>query len=109
MPDDDRVYVFDSGTQYADWCENCAGCSKALPPDPPWPDVWPCEIEQAISGAAVGDGKVPLPIADRMGATANKGRYGWGCPEREPAWANVPRPADVADLYRDTGGEGGGP
>jgi hypothetical protein len=90
---DDRVYVFSNGCQYVDWQEaNCCSCRKASAPDMTV-DEMPCKIELALSRASIGDGKVPLPIADRMGATANKGRYNWPCAEHDPPFVNVAPPA----------------
>ncbi len=80
---DESVYVFSNGSQYMDWQENnCCGCRKQAGPDVSL-DEMPCEIERALSRAAVDDGRIPLLIADRCGATANKIRYSWRCPERE--------------------------
>lgn len=99
MPDDDRVYVFSCGSQYVDWLDNnCCGCRKQADPEASL-DEMPCDIERALSWAAVDDGRIPLPVADRMGKTANKGRYSWPCPERDPPWADAPRPAEPADLF----------
>jgi hypothetical protein len=107
MPDDDRVYVFSCGTQYLDWQEaNCCSCRKRAGPDATLDDM-PCALEQALTRASFGDGKVPLPIADRMGATANRGAYNWPCGEHDPPFVNVGPDGRVFSSPVEGGGAGG--
>jgi hypothetical protein len=83
----DGVRPFYCGSQYADWqMANCDSCTKQAPPDVSL-DEMPCEIERALSWACVDDGKIPLPIADRMGRA--DGRYNWPCREHDPPFVNV--------------------
>ena len=68
--------AFSNGTQYADWLDsNCLRCKKYDYANP----EQSCEIDNAISMAAMSDGQVPLEIFDRMGAKS--GNYIWMCPE----------------------------
>ncbi len=75
-----RIRPFDNGSQYADWTMgNCDRCTKynfeAESPEET------CDIEWALSMASADDGTISQDIADRCGYTANKGCYGWQCPE----------------------------
>ena len=54
--------------------------TKAADRDNP-PARCPCDIEQALLEAYWDDGRIPLPIADRMGR--HEGRYNWPCGEWE--------------------------
>lgn len=89
------VRPFSSGTQYLDWtCSNCDTCSKQAPPDAAL-DEMPCPIEAALAWAALDEGRVPLPLAERMGYTRHKGDYVWPCPEHDPPFINAPAPLDA--------------
>jgi len=77
------VRPFDSGSQYVDWqCRNCFKCAKY---DPDQADPDRCRIDFEIGMAYIGDGQVPLEIAQRMGAPLGlfPRPYSWPCPERE--------------------------
>jgi hypothetical protein len=76
-----RIKLFSSGSQYVDWLRrNCGVCIKANDGTPwDWCDTW-CDIEKALSEAAVGDGTVLQRIAERAGYT--KGAYTWDCLEK---------------------------
>ena len=79
----DTMRPFYCGSQYGDWTDaNCRDCRKGADPDNP-PLCCGCDIEQALLEAYCGDGRIPLPIARRMGAVQNRGRYGWTCGEFE--------------------------
>ncbi len=79
----DTIRPFSNGTQFMDWtAANCDRCAKAADRDNP-PRRCPCDIEQALLEACMGDGMIPLPIADRMGR--DQGRYNWKCGEWEAA------------------------
>jgi hypothetical protein len=72
-----RIRPFSSETQYWDWQEaNCCRCKKYTGQD------GSCDINDAISDAACGDGTVSAKIAKRMGY-ASPLAYCWDCPERE--------------------------
>jgi hypothetical protein len=72
-----RISPFSSGTQYLDWLDkNCCHCKKYTG------ENGDCEINDAISLAACGDGTVSAKIAKRMGY-ASPLAYCWECPERE--------------------------
>jgi hypothetical protein len=74
------VYLFASGAQFDDWqasnCERCTKGSWALGPED-WPT---CEVESALFGALVGDGRVSGDIARRAGYQGAE-RYVWCCGE----------------------------
>jgi hypothetical protein len=79
----DKVYPFHCGTQFIDWQNaNCCLCSK-MEEDP---DKWPekCELESALTYAAIDDGSVTPEIAKRLGWEAGKFAYQWRCGEFEP-------------------------
>ncbi len=70
---------FSNGSQYIDWCNsNCCRCDKS------WNNggAWLCDIEKALSYAAIDDGKVSDEIGKRMGFT-DPLEYVWMCPEVE--------------------------
>lgn len=84
---DQTVRPFSNGTQYMDWqCSNCDSCKKQAPADASL-DKMPCEIEAALVLACLGDGRIPLPIWDRMGH--DEQRYVWPCKEHDPPFVNV--------------------
>jgi hypothetical protein len=88
----DDIRPFSNGTQYADWYENnCRSCTKRAPDD--GTNVT-CEIELALIEAYLDTGRIPLPIADRMGRS--DGRYTWPCMEHDPPFINV-RPDGTVD------------
>lgn len=71
--------VFSCGSEYLDWQDrNCHRCVKDYVPET---EAAPCELENAIAGAAVGDGTIPDELAERL----KVGIYGPAreCPERE--------------------------
>lgn len=73
----DRIRPFSSGAQRMDWQDaNCCRCQKYTG------QGGSCEIDDAISLAACGDGTVSAEIAKRMGY-ASPLAYCWECPERE--------------------------
>jgi hypothetical protein len=77
---------FYCGTMFSDWlAANCERCTKGADPNNP-PSPLPCDIDQALLMAYFGDGRVSLPIAERMGAVeaVAEGRYNWQCKEWEP-------------------------
>jgi len=79
----DTIIPFYCGSQYGDWSDaNCCRCRKGYNEDKP-AEQGRCDIEWALIEACVGDGRIPLPIAERMGALENRGRYGWQCGEFE--------------------------
>ncbi len=83
------IQPFSNGTQYGDWTDNnCRSCKKAADPDNPTARC-PCDIEQALLEAYCGDGRIPLPIAERMGQ--HEGRYSWACKEHDPPWKERPK------------------
>ena len=72
---------FNNGTQFADWlARNCERCAKGADPNNP-PPILECDIDQALLEGYFGDGRIPLAIAERMGAVANKAAYSWVCGE----------------------------
>jgi hypothetical protein len=72
-----RIRPFSSGAQRMDWQDaNCCRCKKYTGQD------GSCEIDDAISLAACGDGTVSAKIATRMGY-ASPLAYCWECLERE--------------------------
>jgi hypothetical protein len=72
-----RISPFSSGAQRMDWQDaNCCRCKKYTGQD------GSCEIDDAISLAACGDGTVSAKIATRMGY-ASPLAYCWECLERE--------------------------
>jgi hypothetical protein len=72
-----RISPFYNGTQYLDWQDaNCCHCKKYTG------ENGACEINDAISLAACGDGTVSAEIAERMGYS-NPLAYCWKCLERE--------------------------
>lgn len=80
----DKIRPFSCGTQYVDWTDaNCRRCVKGADPDSP-PARCPCDIEQALLEAYFDEGKVSLPIAQRMGVLSHEGHYNWKCGEWEP-------------------------
>jgi hypothetical protein len=84
MSDAATVRPFSNGSQYGDWTDsNCATCRKAAKDGGPVA----CEIELALVTAYVGDGVIPLGVADRMGR--DHGRYVWPCMEHDPPFVNV--------------------
>lgn len=61
----DRVRPFFCGTQYADWVtRNCEECKRGFYQNG---DKLVCEVEEAITIAAISDGYVTPEIAQRMG------------------------------------------
>ena len=81
MDEQNMMRPFYCGSQYGDWTEaNCYHCAKGADVDNP-PVVCECDIEQALLEAYCGDGRVSLPIAERMGATEHKLHYCWQCGE----------------------------
>lgn len=88
---EETIRPFHCGTQAADWTEaNCRRCARGAPDDGSWPT---CDIEAALVEAYVGDGRVSLPIAKRMGVIEYSRHYGWPCSEWE-ALADVEREED---------------
>lgn len=84
---EETIRPFTCGSQFGDWtASNCSSCTKAAPPDATY-DSMPCEIEKALTLAYLLDGRIPLPIADRMGHGG--GRYGWPCLAHDPPFKNV--------------------
>lgn len=80
----DSARPFSNGTQYLDWQGgNCCRCSRMAPDGATLDDVT-CEIERALIEAVFGDGRIPLPVAERMGQTEWGGRYTWPCKEKDP-------------------------
>lgn len=83
----ERVYVFSTGSQYADWGErNCQRCTKYNPER----YTGECELDGAMGVAYLTDGRFEPDIAARLGyvegvAWTNEGfAYTWDCPERVP-------------------------
>jgi len=78
---DERIIPFSNGSQYMDWTyRNCDRCRKQAPTEVSLDEI-PCEIERALIWAMVDDGKIPLPIAERM--KLDKRAYTWPCGEFE--------------------------
>ncbi|HMF18954.1 MAG TPA: hypothetical protein VKE98_17230 [Gemmataceae bacterium] len=61
----DTMQPFYCGTQYMDWqSANCDRCKKGTD----WsnmPPAFRCDIEEALSLAAIREGSIPLPIAEQ--------------------------------------------
>jgi hypothetical protein len=71
-----RMRPFSSGMQRMDWQDaNCCRCKKYTG------ENGACEVDDAISLAACGDGTVSAEIAKRMGY-ASPLAYCWQCLER---------------------------
>jgi hypothetical protein len=103
---DESVIPFYCGTQYGDWTmNNCDSCTKAAPPEASL-DEMPCEIERALVWACLDDGRIPLPIADRMGRGGD--RYTWPCREHDPPFMNVKPDGTVDRGVKKPGGAGEG-
>lgn len=87
----ETIRPFSCGSQYGDWtASNCERCTKDY--DEAARD-WRCDIQKAISGAYLDDGRISLEIADRMGYTKSHAAfkagesappYVWPCKEWEP-------------------------
>ncbi len=91
MSEPETIHPFSNGTQYMDWTTaNCDTCRKQAPADASL-DEMPCEIEAALVWASLDAGRVPLPIADRMGR--GEGRYNWPCKEHDPPFVERPKQA----------------
>ena len=81
-----RVCPFSNGSQFSDWqSANCERCKKFTPSveNPP-----KCELDYEIGMAYLGDGRVTLDIARRMGYLDHPESYNWKCGEVEwtEAW-----------------------
>lgn len=72
---------FSCGTQYADWeLRNCVNCKKGYDNNG---ERYKCDIQEALTGAYIGDGEVSEEIWKRMGGPEHEGEYTWDCPEKE--------------------------
>jgi hypothetical protein len=79
--DANKVHPFHSGSQYMDWrYRNCERCTKSYDNNG-LKHPSPCDIDNAISMACIGSGKVSKNIAQRMGAIGNECALSWDCPE----------------------------
>lgn len=76
-----KISPFSSGGQWGDWtgcnCDRCEKGSHKLPPG----ELPTCELKEALVVAYLSDGNITADTADRIGYTANKGRYVWPCNE----------------------------
>lgn len=80
----ERHTAFSNGTQFTDWeARNCMECIKSSSHAD-----GDCDIDEALTLACCGDGKVSGEIAERMGLLDNTPprqegfSYTWDCPER---------------------------
>lgn len=67
---DGKVRPFGSGSEYAGWEDrNCARCRRSgQQPDGDY--VWgSCALEDALTEACIGDGRIPQALARAYGAT----------------------------------------
>lgn len=77
-----KVSPFSNGCQHIDWdSANCDLCEKGYYNNN---ETDCCEIDVALTHAAVDDGTVSAEMAERMGYTRFEGRYNWPCLEFEP-------------------------
>lgn len=77
------ISVFANGSEYGWWLSrNCERCKKY---DPTFETVPTCEIDEAITEAAMDDGTVPESIAKRMGLID-----GFRCTEIDPIRKDEP-------------------
>ena len=76
-----EVRPFYCGSQYGDWTDaNCRRCVKGTDREN-LSARCPCDIEEALLDAYCSNGKVSLPIAERMRAEQRKHSYIWQCGE----------------------------
>jgi hypothetical protein len=85
MTDEQRYRPFYCGSQSVDWeGANCHRCVKGLTAEQDAAGTWPiCEIQAAITYAAVGDGSFDETMARRIGWFDHRDRYCWPCSEVE--------------------------
>ncbi len=76
-------HPFSSGTQYLDWRRrNCDRCKKDYNFETHTEN---CDLEGAISFAAIDSGEIADNIAKRIGLPGNELSLTWNCPERDDA------------------------
>lgn len=93
-----KIQPFSTGTEYMCWNEiNCCHCRK-YNPDAVTSDEG-CDIEIALSFASIGDGTIPISIADRAGRNPYQHiTFGWKCTEFEQGtWAP---PVELTEVQR---------
>ena len=80
----ERVSLFSTGSQFADWTsKNCDHCKKAMAENA---SRYTCDIEKALWDAYMSDGKVDKAIAHRAcyhPSAGGIGYYNWPCDEVE--------------------------
>lgn len=85
MREVERVRLFSNGEEFRSWSHyNCDHCTKQRP----------CELEEAIAVAYLGDGRAQRRVAERLGLLTDE--YDVRCSERQPTPALAAYDARVA-------------